>query len=150
MRDSGSTTNATGLLVRLAVWGQMVGYLTFGVSLAVEDSPDIFARADAVEFIWPVLLLVAMHLFKLDRLAARYVPRWLLVVLVLTVSVGTLVASIVGATFAFGIPEALETSGWRYMQSTTSITSAIFALSLVVSVILAVRAYQPSPGTSTA
>jgi hypothetical protein len=122
--------------------------LSFGLSLAAEDSPDFFSRVSAIDLIWPFLLLAAMHLFRLDGVAAKYVPRWLLVTSVLAISVGTLAASITGVAYAFGIPRALATAGWRYMQATTSLTMAIFAASFLVSIVLAVRSYRDS-GSAT-
>jgi len=135
-------------LVRYAVWGQLIGYLSFGLSLVAEDSPDFFSRVSAIALIWPFIVLAAMHLFRLDAIAATYVPRWLLATSVLAISVGTLAASVTGVAYAFGIPRALATEGWRYMQATTSLTMAIFAASLLISVVLAVRTYRDSGSAS--
>jgi hypothetical protein len=129
-------------LIRYCVWGQMIGYISFGLSLAIEDAPDIFARANPWELVWPVLLLVAMHLFRLDSIIARLTPTWFIIVTVLSISLGTLVASGVGVRNVFGIPDLLMTDGWRYSQSSTLITLSIFVLSMIVSVYLSIRIYQ--------
>ncbi|HLA81058.1 MAG TPA: hypothetical protein VJP78_05405 [Thermoleophilia bacterium] len=148
MGNRGQLSDATSKLVRFAVWGQLIGYLSFGLSLAAEDSPDIFARASVVEFIWPVVVLAAMHFFRLDMIAGRVIPRWLLVVSVLVISLGTLAASATGVAYAYGIPKALATEGWRYLQATTTVTLAIFAVSTLISVLLVIRSYQQRASTT--
>jgi len=129
-------------LIRYFVWGQMIGYLSFGLSLAIEDTPDIFSRANPWEFVWPVLLLVVMHLFRLDTMIARLTPAWFIIVAVLSISLSTLIAGSVGVRNAFGIPAVLMTDGWRYMQLSTLISLAIFVVSMIVSMYLSVRIYR--------
>ena len=106
------------------------------------QAPDIFARANPWEFVWPVLLLVAMHLFRLDSIIARLTPTWFIIVTVLSISLGTLVAGGVGVRNAFGIPDVLMTDGWRYTQFSTLTTLSIFVLSMIVSIYLTIRIYQ--------
>lgn len=133
-------------LVRFAVWGQILGYLSFGLSLAIEDFPDVFSRATVIEFIWPILLLIALHLFRLDRMAERFVPHWLLVMMVLLTSVGTAIANLTGVIYAFGIPDSLESPGWQYLQATATLTFVIFLAALVISVVLSFGVIQSAGG----
>jgi len=148
MKNRGQRSDASSRLVRFAVWGQLIGYLSFGLSLGAEDYPDIFSRASPIELTWPVVVLAGMHLFRLDTIAARYVPRWLLVVSILVISLGTLAASAAGVAYAYGIPQALATTGWRYLQATTTITLVVFAASLLISIVLSIRSYQESGSIS--
>jgi hypothetical protein len=139
--------NEIAKLIQYCVWGQMIGYLSFGVSMAIEDSPDIFSRASPWEFVWPILLLVAIHLFRLDSIIARLTPQWLIVAGVLSISLSTVVASSIGVRNAFGIPTALMTEGWRHLQLSSMISLAIFAISFVVSILLSFRVFQTSKTT---
>lgn len=144
MDSSGERLNETARFVRLALWGQIIGYLSFGVGLALEDFPRIFSRAGAVEFIWPIAVLAAMYVFRLDSVAARRVPRLVLVLSILVISLGTVAASVTGVMYAYGIPSSLSTPGSRYLQATTSITLGIFAIALLINLVLAIRVYQAS------
>lgn len=98
-----------------------MGYIAIALSLVIEDLPDVFARADVTDFVWPIVVLLLMYFFKLSRIAEQFVPRGLLVFLVLMTSLGTFVASLAGVLLVFGIPAWLETSRWRYLQAAGSL-----------------------------
>jgi hypothetical protein len=142
MSTQDQSINAIARLVRVVVWGQLIGYLWLGVAVAVEDAPNLFLRAGIWSFVWPVLVLLAMHLFRLDLLLARRTPRFFIVIGTIALSIATVAASAMGVRFAFGVPDFLVTPGWRYSQGTSLAAMTIFTLALLASIILSVQALR--------
>jgi len=134
----------TARLVRVAAWGQLLGYTLFSLSLVIEDAPAFFSRVDPLELLWPIILLIAIHVLKLDVVVSRLVPRWFIVFGIMVLSLATLAASIMALSLAFGIPSAFATSGWQYLQISTTVMFIVFAVSFTLNLVLSVRAIQAS------
>ena len=130
------------MLVRIAVWGQAIGFLWHVVALAIEDSPDFFARANPSTFLWPIAVVAAMYLLRLDMFLAKRVPGGMLAFFILLVSIASTITAFLGISFYFDIPKYLFQPGWQLPQTMSYITLAIFAIALMVNVICMVRIFR--------
>ena len=129
-------------LVRVVVWGQAIGFLWQVLALAIEDSPDFFNRANPSTFLWPIVVVVAMYLLRLDRFLATRVPGGMLAVFILLVSIASTITAFLGISFYFDIPKYLFQPRWQLSQTMSYITLTIFAIALIVNVISMVRIFR--------
>ena len=129
-------------LVRVVVWGQAIGFLWQVLALAIEDSPDFFARVNPSTFLWPILALAAMYLLRVDMFLAKGVSVGVLAFFILLVSIASTITAFLGVSFYFDIPRYLFQPGWQLSQIMSYITLAIFAIALIVNVICMVRIFR--------
>jgi hypothetical protein len=148
MHDAGR--RPVEIVVQVAVWGQVIGFLSKAGLMAAEDAPSIFARAGIWTFVFPVAAIGAMYLLKLDRLVARATSKGILALFFVLISSLTTISAILAALLAFSIPQPLITPGWRYSQITGLITAGIFALALIGNLILVVRLFQSHADSGSA
>lgn len=130
------------MLVRVAVWGQAIGFLWQVLAMAIEDSPDFFARANPSTFLWPIAVVAAMYLLRLDMFLAKGVSGGMLAFFILLVSIASTITAFLGVSFYFDIPKYLFQPGWQLSQIMSYITLAIFASALIVNVICMVRIFR--------
>lgn len=130
------------MLVRVAVWGQAIGFLWQVLAMAIEDSPAFFARANPSTFLWPIAVVAAMYLLRLDMFLAKGVSVGVLAFFILFVSIASTITAFLGVSFYFDIPKYLFQPGWQLSQIMSYITLAIFAIALIVNVICMVRIFR--------
>ena len=140
--DEETSNRHKTILVRVAVWGQAIGFLWQVLAMAIEDSPDFFARANPSTFIWPIAVVVAMYLLRLDMFLAKGVSVGVLAFFILLVSIASIITAFLGVSFYFDIPKYLFQPGWQLSQIMSYITLAIFAIALIVNVICTVRIFR--------
>jgi len=130
------------IVVQVAVWGQVIGFLLKATSMALEDAPNLSARAGIWTLVLPVAAISAMYLLKLDKFVARATPRGILALFILPISALTTISAASAAALAFSIPQPLVTPGWEYSRTTDLITLAIFAVAMAANATLIVRLYR--------
>lgn len=130
------------MLVRVAVWGQAIGFLWQVLALAIEDSPDFFVRTNPSMFLWPIAVVAAMYLLRLDMFLAKGVSVGMLAFFILLVSIASTITAFLGISFYFNIPKYLFQLEWQLSQIMSYITLAIFIIALIVNVICMVRIFR--------
>jgi hypothetical protein len=130
------------ILVRWAVWGQAIGLLTMAFFLAAEDAPDILKRASLLEFILPIIAIILVQMQRPSAFLAKTLSAGMIAALVLIVSLFNAVGALINTLDSFAIPESLVTPGWEYTQNTSLVVLIIFSLSLILNIVLTVRALQ--------
>lgn len=129
-------------MIRVAVWGQAIGFVVSTVILALEDAPDYFGRVSATNVIWPVALVLAMHTLRLDKIAAQHLSTALLVLLILLPSLVSALGTLAGAVFFARIPPLLSTEEDAASAVGLSVAFLVFAIALTVNVVMALKVFQ--------
>jgi hypothetical protein len=140
MENQASSNIGKLMLIRVAVWGQVIGTLWQNLALAIEDAPVYFERASIDAFIVPVLIVVLMYVLKADRWISGKIGMVSMAFLVLLASVATTVIAASALIYSSNIPDFLVTPGWRYAQTTSAIALVIFSVALVLNIIFIIRA----------
>jgi hypothetical protein len=130
------------ILVRWAVWGQAIGLLTMAFFLAAEDAPDILKRASLLEFILPIIAIILVQMQRPSAFLVKTLSAGMIAALVLIVSLFNALGALINTLDSFAIPESLVTPGWEYTQNTSLVVLIIFSLSLILNIVLTVRALQ--------
>jgi hypothetical protein len=129
-------------LIRVAVWGQAFGYLLLGLLVAMADAPDYFARIAPTSFLWPILVIAAMHLLRLDRRLAQSLSTPLLAFFVMLPSMASVAMVIAGASFFGSLPAVLASGEDKAASSTLVVSSAYFVFALIANVDLIVASFR--------
>jgi hypothetical protein len=127
------------IVIRVAFWGQLVGFLSQASFLAYEDAPDIFARVSPLAILIPLLAIAALYFLRLDRFVATNLTRGILALFVLGISGATALLAVLHVLQAYRVPEFLVTPGWEYTRTTSVLVLAVFALALVANVYVIAR-----------
>lgn len=128
MKETTSKDIYIAQLIKVIVWGQVLGHLWQVGALMVQDAPDLFARTSVASILVPVLILLTMHLFKIDLFFARVDPGWLFIALGLIISVSMTAMAFRNVQYYFDLPKSLVTPVWHYGQITSIINLLIFLL----------------------
>jgi hypothetical protein len=144
-----SNTAGSLTIVRVAFWGQVIGFLVKAAFLAYEDAPDVFARVTPLTFLVPLVGLAALYLLRLDRFVAANVGPTALAAFTLLTSGSTTLLGLLSVVRAYRIPEFLVTRGWEYTRTTSVFALVLFAISLAVNVYLVVRGRGAPTSTIT-
>jgi hypothetical protein len=118
-------------LIRVIVWGQVLGHLWQVTALVIQDAPDYLARTSVGSILLPILILMGLHLFKLDLLFARIDPGWLFIALGLILSLSMTAMTFRNVRYFLDIPDSMITPSWRYNQITSIISLFVFGIGLV-------------------
>ena len=140
---------AKTLLIRVAVSAQVIGYFLFSTILLVQDVPVFLREFGISELIWPIVVIIAMYFFKLDKLIARYFGRGLLTFFVLLISVMMLLATLALAVLTYDLLEFMRTRTDELLLAVLLIIGGYYALALLVNLFLISRMYRAErAGTS--
>lgn len=131
-------------LIRVVVWGHLLGYLWRGISIAIEDAPDVFARAGIGSFVWPIVIFFLFQLSKADKRLSKILAVRVVIIFSIIVSLSTMIVSITDVIFGHDIPEHLITSSWRYWQAISVINLLIYLTILILTVLFSIRALRDS------
>ena len=122
--SSEAVVEAKALLVRVTVWGQVVGFLLFGVSVMALDLQGFLREIGLPSLVWPVVLLIAVYATSFDILLARKIDRALLALFVIVVSLPSVVLTFGGALALRNFPEILLS------EQDTPITESLIRLGM--------------------
>jgi hypothetical protein len=139
MKERQPKERSISQLIKVIVWGQIVGHLWQVAAVVVQDAPDYFARTSLASILLPILILVAMHVFKLDIYFAQIDPGWLFIALGLILSVSMTAMAFQNMQYYFDLPESMITSSWRYGQITSVISLVVFGLGLICTCWFSIR-----------
>lgn len=137
------------VLLRVAVWGQIVGYLLAALFLAIEDAPDILVRVSIWEIVVPIAAGAAIRIKRVSNFLVRNLSTSMLAVFVIIISFSTAAIALGDVTLSFAIPDFLVTPGWQNARTTGLITLAVFIVALVTNIALAVRALRINTASDT-
>jgi hypothetical protein len=147
VKEATSRDISIAQLIKVIVWSQVLGHLWQVGALMVQDAPDLLARTSIVSILIPVLILIAMHLLKIDLYFARVDPGWLFIALGLTISISMTAMAFRNVQYYFDLPKTLVTSAWRYGQITSIINLLIFLLGLVFTSWYSIRVVRTPKGS---
>jgi hypothetical protein len=134
--------------VRIAVWGQAIVYLWQPISVAIRTSPDLLALVDPTDFIWPVYIITAMYLVRLDKFLAKTLSIWELSLFIFITSLGTTVATFVGASFYHDLPEGYFQMGWFSSQALANIGFMLALIALLANIVCLIKIYPKEKAES--
>jgi hypothetical protein len=117
-------------LIKVIVWGQILGHLWQVGANIYYDAPDYLARTSVGSILVPILVLLAMHFFKLDLYFAKVDPGWLFIALGLVLSISMTAMAFKNVQYYYDLPESLITPSWRYGQITSVISLIVFGIGL--------------------
>lgn len=126
-------------IVRVAFWGQLVGFFAQVAFLAYEDAPDVFAGVSPLAILVPLVCIAALYLLHVDRFLARFLSPSALALSVLLISASTTILALLLVIQAYQIPEFLLTPGWEYTRLTSVLVLIAFSTALAVNVYMIVR-----------
>src|SRR3989337_3911907 len=132
-------------IIRVAFWGQVIGFLLKAAFLAYEDAPDVFSRVSPLTFLVPLIGMAILYFLRLDRFFAANVGPTALAAFVLLTSGSTTLLATLSVVRAYRIPEFLVTPGWEYTRTTSVLALVVFAVALAANVYLIVRARGSEP-----
>ena len=141
---------AKTLLIRVAVWAQVIGYLLFSAILLVQDAPGFLREFGFSGLVWPIVVIIAMYFFKLDKLIARYIGRGLITFLVLLISVMMLLATLALAALTNDFLEFMRTRTDEMLLAAFLTIGGYYALALVVNLSLIFRMYRAKSAPTSA
>ena len=127
-------------LLRVAVWGQVMGYLVMVYFLAMEDAPQFFMRINPWNIIVPIVVVIVIQLKQPSNFLVRNISTGMLSIFILIVSLSTTAISVAYLTHAFSIPDFLVTSGWQFTRTTAIFVTIVFSLALIMNIVFLVRA----------
>jgi drug/metabolite transporter (DMT)-like permease len=132
-------------LIRVILWSQVIGYLWQSSAVALADAPDYFARMSFGSFIIPILVIIAIHVFKLDCKFAQSDPGWVFIALGFLISLSAAVITFSTVRFYFNLPQDQVTDSWRSSQVTSLVSLIIYSLGFILT---SVFSYQVLRNTS--
>ena len=127
------------LLLRVAVWGQVMGFLLMAYFLAMEDAPQLFKRISPWNVIVPILVVIVIQMKRPSNFVIQNISTGLLSIFILIVSISTTAIAAAYLTHAFSIPEFLVSSGWQYTRITAIFVTIVFSLALIANIVFLVR-----------
>jgi hypothetical protein len=139
MKNRKGATDSEVYLLRAGVYGQLLGYMTLGAIIAINDAPDFFDRVDIWNLLWPLGVVAIFSLLKIDLRMVRILPAWFNVAGVLVISGATLTISAIGVWYYFDIPLGFLDLGWRMSRAIALSTFAIFLIAFLINIVLSVR-----------
>jgi len=133
---------AKARLVRVAVWGQVIGFLLFGMNLLAEDVPTFMRVFGLPSLAWPIAFLVALYAIGMDVLIARAMGRALLSFFVVLVSLTSVIATIAGAWGLRDLSEYYRTDGDLLDMNSLLTIGGFYLGALLVNLIMIGRMYR--------
>jgi len=121
------------LLSRVFIWGQIVGFLWYTISVVAASLAEGRGPEVARYLLGPLGMIAAVLAFKLDRVYAGRLPRLGLYGLTLVTSVTTVYIAFTAVASYVGLPAYLLSIGaTRWLRVASFVTLAIFGAALVV------------------
>jgi len=145
LKENETLNSSLITLIRIAVYGHIIGYLWRGISIAIEDIPDIFSRVDIGSFVWPIVILILFYLAKADQRLALILSPGITVIFAAIVSISMFLISISDIVFSWNIPKYLASSSWQYWQVVSVVTFLMYLIILILTVIYSIRALREAP-----
>jgi hypothetical protein len=135
MKEITKRERSIAQLIKVIVWGQIAGHLCQVGGVIYQDAPDYLARTSVASILVPILILLAMHVFKLD-------PGWLFIALGLILSGSMTAMAFQNMQYYFDLPESMITSSWRYGQITSIISLIVFGIGLILTIWFSIRVFR--------
>jgi hypothetical protein len=142
MKEITKRERSIAQLIKVIVWGQIAGHLCQVGGVIYQDAPDYLARTSIASILVPILILLAMHVFKLDLFFARVDPGWLFIALGLILSGSMTAMAFQNMQYYFDLPESMITSSWRYGQITSIISLIVFGIGLILTIWFSIRVFR--------
>jgi hypothetical protein len=142
MKETTIKERSIAQLIKVIVWGQVVGHLCQVGGVIFQDAPDYLARTSIASILVPILILIAMHVFKLDLLFARVDPGWLFIALGLILSGSMTAMAFQNVQYYFDLPESMITSSWHYGQIASVISFTVFGIGLIFTIWFSIRVFR--------
>ena len=139
MKEITNKERSIAQLIKVIVWGQVVGHLSQVGGVIFQDAPGYLARTSIASILVPILILLVMHVFKLDLIFARVDPGWLFIALGLILSASMTAMALQNVEYYFDLPDSMVTSSWRYGQIASIISLIVFGIGLILTVWFSVR-----------
>jgi hypothetical protein len=131
MKEAKNRERSIAQLIKVIVWGQVMGHLCQVGGVIFQDAPDYLARTSVASILVPILILLAMHVFKLDLIFAKVDPGWLFIALGMVLSISMTAMTFRNVHFYFDLPESMITPDWRYSQITSLVSLFVFGIGLI-------------------
>jgi len=131
MKENSNKERSIAQLIKIIVWGQVIGHLWQVGAVILQDAPDYLARTSIASIVLPVLILMGMHIFKLDMFFAKVDPGWLFIALGLIISVSMTAMAFRNVQYYFDLPDSMVTQAWRHGQIVSIISLSIFGIGLI-------------------
>lgn len=144
-----SRLQANVVLIRVAVWGQAIGFLVMASFLAIEDAPEFFKRVSPWNIIVPIIAVVVIQMKMPSNFLVRNVSTGMLSIFILIVSLSTTAIALSYLVHAFSIPEFLITSGWQYSQTTSIFVFVVFSAALIANIVFLICALREGNKSKT-
>ncbi|HLC02667.1 MAG TPA: hypothetical protein VJK02_06495 [Anaerolineales bacterium] len=143
MKSSTSPERRVLLLSRVFIWGQIVGFLWYTISVVAASLTEGRGPEEARYLLWPIGMIVAVLAFKLDRVYAVRLPRLGLYGLTLVTSVITVYIAFTAVASYVGLPAYLLSIGsTRWLQVASFVTLTLFGAAFVVNSVAIIWASQ--------
>jgi hypothetical protein len=144
MKELSTYDRSIASLIRIVILTQLIAYLWRGITIAIEDAPDIFLQVKVWSFVIPIVLIILLFVLNLDKRLAQLNAGRLFIFLSLVVSVSTTVIAIIELMYHLDVPEYLLTPTRKYWQTISIVTLAIYLLALTLTTYFSVRALRNS------
>ncbi|OGO17475.1 MAG: hypothetical protein A2Z14_17120 [Chloroflexi bacterium RBG_16_48_8] len=147
MKESTTKERHIAQLIRLIIWGQILGHLWQVAAVIYQDAPDYFKRTSLGSILLPILIVMAMHVFKLDLLFAKVDPGWLFIALGLVLFSSLTAIAFRNVRFYLDLPKSLITPAWRYGQITSIVVLIVYGKGLMLTGWFSIRILRTGENT---
>lgn len=131
-------------LMRVAAWGQALGFLAMTVFVLADPASMSTDQVDLLALLVVFAAAIAISLPRVAEFLAKAFSAPSISLFILAISFATFATSIAGVSLAFSIPEELVTAEWQYTRATSLITLTLFLAAFAANTILSIQLRQAS------
>ena len=139
MKEKLDKERSIAQLIRVIVWGQVIGHLWQVGTVLVRDAPDYLARTSVASIVLPLVILLGLYIFKLDIFFAKVDPGWLFIALGVIISASMTAMAYRNVQYYFDLPDSMITQAWRTGQIASVISLLIFGIGLIFTIWFSIR-----------
>lgn len=126
-------------LMRVAAWGQAIGFLAMAGFLMADPSSISLEGADFTSLLVIFAAAGALSVPRMAKFIARAFSSISISLFALAISFATLIIAIASVSLDFSIPPELVTPAWQYTRTASLITFGIYLVAFVANAGLSIR-----------
>ena len=147
--DANMTVKQEIRLLRVAAWGQAIGFMAMYAFLLADSASISLDGGDLATLLVLFAVLGAVSVHQTANFIARAFSEIALALFVIAISFATLITAIAGVSLSFSIPDGLVTEAWQYTRTTSLITFVIFLIAFIANMFLSIQLIQAYRRTNT-
>lgn len=147
--DSNKIENQKIRLMRVAAWGQAIGFSAMAVFILADPSSISLDGGDISTLLIVFAFAAALSVPKAAIFLASSLSSLSISIFILAISFAILVIAFASVSLDFSIPPALVTPAWEYSRITSLITFGIYLAAFLANVILSINLLRADRAVGT-